>query len=281
MAEADARDPARRADGDPGMTAPDARTGIAPGGGRFRVWEKGSGPRVGYFAGLLGLPRWLPVLDALARKRRVVAPSLPGTPGGAEWEDLDNQLDWALAASDAWFGAGLDGADLIGVSAGGALAAEVAALWPRSVRRLVLIGPLGVFEPSDPIADVFAQRPGAYAPLVSNRPAEVEAYIRADGNDPDEVVEWDIAQQRTRNAAARYLWPLGDTRVRRRLPRITCPTLIVWGADDRVLSTAYARRFAEAIAGETTIKLIPDAGHMADFDQPSAVAEAVEAFLAR
>ncbi|MBM3485338.1 MAG: alpha/beta fold hydrolase [Alphaproteobacteria bacterium] len=263
------------------MSAPDERRGTAPGGGRFRVWEKGSGPRVGYFAGLLGLPRWLPFLDALARTRRVVAPSLPGTPGGADWEDLDSHLDWALASGDAWFGAGLDGADLIGASAGGALAAEVAALWPRSVRRLVLIGPLGLFEPSDPISDVFAQRPGAYAPLVSNRPAEVEAYVRADSNDANEVVEWDIAQQRTRNAAARYLWPLGDTRVRRRLPRITCPTLIIWGDDDRVMSRAYATRFAEAIAGEVKITLIAGAGHMADFDQPQAVAEAVEAFLAR
>ncbi|MGE3934696.1 MAG: alpha/beta fold hydrolase [Rhodospirillaceae bacterium] len=262
------------------MSAPAVRTGRSQGGG-FRIWEKGTGTPVGYFSGLLGLPRWTPFLDALAKTRRVVAPSLPGTPGGADWEDLDTHLDWVLASGDAWLGSGLDGADLIGASSGGALAAEVAALWPQAVRRLVLIGPLGVFEPADPIADVFAQPPGAYAPLVSNRPADVEAYVRADSNDPDEIVEWDIGQQRARNAAARFLWPLGDTRLRRRLPRIACPTLIVWGADDRVMSAAYARRFAEAIGGETTIKIIPNAGHMADFDQPDAVADAVDAFLSR
>ena len=48
-----------------------------------RVWSKGSGPRLGFLAGLGGLPRWVPFLDELAKTRTVIVPSLPGYPGGA------------------------------------------------------------------------------------------------------------------------------------------------------------------------------------------------------
>ena len=70
-------------------------------GGDLRVWEKGQGPGICYFAGLAGLPRWLPVLDRLAESHRVAAPSLPGAPGGHPADLLDEHVDWLLAARDA------------------------------------------------------------------------------------------------------------------------------------------------------------------------------------
>ena len=64
----------------------------------MRVWTKGSGPKIGFFAGYGGLPRWIPFLDALAEHRTVVAPSLPGFPGGGRAQlNLDSQLDWIVA----------------------------------------------------------------------------------------------------------------------------------------------------------------------------------------
>ena len=47
-----------------------------------RIWKKGEGPTLGFLAGFGGLPRWIPFLDALARERTVIVPSLPGFPGG-------------------------------------------------------------------------------------------------------------------------------------------------------------------------------------------------------
>ena len=52
-----------------------------------RVWKKGSGPKLGFLAGFGGLPRWIPFLDALARERTVIVPSLPGFPGGERAAD--------------------------------------------------------------------------------------------------------------------------------------------------------------------------------------------------
>jgi len=53
-----------------------------------RVWESGAGEPLVFLGGLRGLPRWPVFLDALARVRRVIAPSLPGFPGGTGHRSL-------------------------------------------------------------------------------------------------------------------------------------------------------------------------------------------------
>lgn len=238
-----------------------------------RVWEKGSGSPVFYLAGFGGLPRWTPFLDRLAEHRRVVAPSLPGFPGAAGHDRIDSLIDWIAATLDLLEGAGMAGADLIGASVGGALAAEVAAMSPALVRRLVLIAPFGLYDRNAPPADPWAQKPGTLPGLLC---AEAKTY--ADFMAPPEGVaaeEWSIITTRASEAAARLLWPLADTRLERRLHRIRCPTLIAWGAADKVLPPSYAERFAKGIAGKTSIAIIPGAGHLADLDAPGRVAEAV------
>jgi pimeloyl-ACP methyl ester carboxylesterase len=123
-----------------------------------RVWTKGQGPKLGFLAGLGGLPRWLPFLDRLAETRTVIVPSLPGYPGATGHTELDTHLDWVLAVRQLIDKAGLAGADLVGASVGGAFAAEMAAIFPGHVRRLALIGPFGLFDGDDPAADPWAQR---------------------------------------------------------------------------------------------------------------------------
>ena len=251
---------------------------VATPNGPARVWEKGAGSQLGFLAGLGGLPAWLPALDALAKSRKVVAPSLPGFPGGGDYEPLDDIFDWSLAAIDLVEAAGLKGCDLVGASVGAALAAEVAALRPDLVRRLVLIAPFGLFDATVPLADVFAQKPGAQSSVLSVDPAAYDAYGRRP-NDADEL-DWTLMQARAEMAAARILWPLGETGLRKRLCRIAQPTLIIWGADDRVIPPSYAAMFAKAIAGKTKIVTIPGAGHKVEFDAPEAVAAAIAEFVA-
>lgn len=246
--------------------------------GRVRIWEKGRGKRVGFFAGLGGLPKWLPFLDELAKTHRVIAPSLPGFPGGPASEALDGPLDWALAAGDVFDAADLVGADLIGASIGGALAGEVAAIWPDAVRKLVLIAPFGLFDEKSPVADVFAQQPGKMAHVLSERPQELTQWLAApEGANPG---DWEIMTLRAHIAAASMIWPLGDTRIARRLPRISAKTLVLWGAEDRVIPPAYAERFAGLIGKNAKTKLVKGAGHLAAFDQPQRTAKAVAKFLA-
>ena len=117
------------------MSQPETST-VEVNGFPTRIWRAGNGPKIGFLAGLGGLPRWIPFLDELAKSHTVIAPSLPGFPGGDRGHTvLDSHLDWLLAVRDILDQAGLAGADLVGSSVGASLAAEVAALWPATVRQ--------------------------------------------------------------------------------------------------------------------------------------------------
>jgi len=239
-----------------------------------RVSQKGAGPKLGFLAGFGGLPRWIPFLDILARERTVIVPSLPGFPGGDRGHTvLDSHLDWVLAVRHLLQKAGLDDADLVGSSPGGSFVAEIAAIWPSSVRRLALIAPWGLFDEKEPMTDPWAQRAPEVPGLLCADP-EHWNQLKAEpegANSP----EWPIEQTRASEAAARAFWPLGNTRLEKRLPLITAPTLLIWGEEDRVVPRSYAARFAAAIAARTEIRTIPGAGHLAELDKPDEVAAAI------
>ncbi len=257
------------------VSEPQERT-VRVDGRSCRLWERGAGEPIAFLAGIGGLPRWTPFLDRLARTRRVIAPSLPGFPGSEAIGELDEHLDWLLATRDLLDAAGAAGADLIGVSVGAALAADVAALWPASVRRLVLVSPLGLFDAADPTADLFAQRPGELGALLCSDPATWDAHVAAPASgDP---VEWAVVQARAQEAAARLLWPVGDTRLGRRLRRVERTTLLVFGGADRVLPPGYRRLWGRALP-DAALRVIKGAGHQADLDDPAALAAAIDRFL--
>ena len=247
-----------------------------------RVWTKGSGPRLGFLAGLGGLPRWLPFLDRLAERRTVIAPSLPGYPGATGHTELDSHLDWILAVRQIVEGAGLAGTDLVGASVGGAFAAEMAAIFPGHVRRLALIAPFGLFDEQEPAADPWAQRKDELPGLMCADAANWNELVA-----PPEganSVEWPIEMTRASEAAARAFWPLGNTRLEKRLGLISAPTLILWGDRDALLPPGYADKFAQGINkginGAARVETVENAGHLAYLDQPDAVARAVLAHFA-
>jgi pimeloyl-ACP methyl ester carboxylesterase len=238
-----------------------------------RVWTKGSGPKLGFLAGLGGLPRWIPFLDRLAESRTVIAPSLPGYPGATGHTVLDNHLDWIVAVRRLLDKAGLAGSDLVGASVGGAFAAEMAAIFPAAVRRLVLIAPFGLYDEDEPAADPWAQRADNVAGMMCADAEKWKNLVAAP--EGANSVEWPITMTRAAEASARAFWPLGDTQLEKRLGLIAAPTLILWGAGDRVLPPSYAQKFAKRLNGTTRTEIVAGAGHLAYLDQPDMVARAV------
>lgn len=258
------------------MTQPETLT-IEVNGFSTRIWKAGSGPKIGFLAGFGGLPRWVPFLDELAKSRTVIVPSLPGFPGGDRGHSvLDSHLDWLLAVREILDKADLAGADLAGSSVGGSLVAEVAALWPASVRKLALVAPFGLFDDKNPPTDPWAQRGDAVPGLMCADP-DIWKALKAVPEGANSV-EWPIEQVRANEAAARIFWPLGNTRIEKRLPLIKAPTLLLWGEQDRIMPRSYAEVFAKSITGPTEIRTIAGAGHLAELDKPAEVAAAVLAF---
>ena len=256
---------------------------IDVGGHSVRVWEAGDNPRLppaAFFAGIGGLPQWLPFLEELATTRHVVVPSLPGFPGAGNFRHLDGLLDWIVHAVETIEALDETPVDLIGSSVGGALAAEVAALAGGLVNRLVLIAPFGFFDAEDPGADIWAQPPGpdSIPNLVCERP---ENWKRAwEVPEGAEAIDWQVMQTRAMEAAARLLFPFGDTGVLKRLHRVHHPTLLLRGEKDRVLPASYSQRFADAVAGPVRTGTVAGAGHLPELDAPEALAREINAFLA-
>ena len=256
-------------------------TTLTVGGHPVRVFDAGTGvgPAAVFFAGIGGLPRWIPFLDRLAEHRRVIVPSLPGFPGAAEFRHLDSLLDWIVHAVETLEALDESPVDLIGSSVGGALAAEVAALAGGLVNRLVLIAPFGVYDEADPAADLWAQVPGPES--IPNLVCEHPDNWKAAWQLPEgaQAIDFQVMHLRAMEAAARLLFPFGDTGVVSRLHRVGHPALLLRGDKDRVLPASYNERFRAALAGPVRSATVADAGHLAELDAPDETARQIHAFL--
>ncbi len=247
-----------------------------------RVLEQGSDgdhPATVFFAGLGGVPTWLPFLDRLSAKRKVFVPSLPGFPGAEHFRHLDTLVDWVVHAVESIEAFGRAPVDLIGSSVGGTLAAEVAVVAEHLVNRLVLIAPLGVFDPDEPGEAIWRRlpEPDELAFLLCEIPDNWHAaWARPQAVSP---VDWQIVQTRAMEAAAHLLAPNGDTGVTARLPRVRNPTLLVRGECDRMIPASYCERIHRALGGPARAVGIPRAGHLAELDAPDELVRVIVAFL--
>jgi pimeloyl-ACP methyl ester carboxylesterase len=99
--------------------------------------------------------------------------------------------------------------------------------------------------------------------------------------DPDAMSnEALVAHARNREALCLYAWHpyMYNPRLARWLGRIAVPTLVLWGASDRIVTPAYGRAYAARIPG-ARFEIIEAAGHHPEIEQPGTLAERVRAFL--
>jgi pimeloyl-ACP methyl ester carboxylesterase len=249
---------------------------------KCRVLEKGEGKPLVVISGYGGLPRWDAFHEALSTKRRVIAPALPGQFGSERGhEKLHNPLDWLAMVQDLIAACGVDApADIVACSVAGMLATELAAASSAALGKLVLVGSYGLYDDAEPTVNLFAQSPAIRTKLMVADQDKYRAVFAPSPNAPaEEQEEWAMLAYRCDEAVARLVWPFGDIGLKRRIHRIVTPTLLVWGADDKLVPPSYAKRFADGISGPTRVEIVKDAGHIATVDQPEAVARLVLDFV--
>ena len=238
----------------------------------FRWTEAGTGIPVLCLHGLFGTSEhWQGVIEALAPNYRAMALTLPifeTPPDDLSVSSLRAHVEAFLEAER------VPPAIVVGNSLGGHVGLDLALHAPERVRGLVLSGSSGLFERG--FTRGVPHRPSAE--FVREKMTEVF-------HDPAMVTpEWveairDVMSRRS--YAMRVLQVSRSARrynLEDRLGDIRCPTLLVWGMEDRITPRDIAIRFLEGIP-DATLRLVPECGHAPMLEHPDAFARAVEEFL--
>jgi pimeloyl-ACP methyl ester carboxylesterase len=114
---------------------------------------------------------------------------------------------------------------------------------------------------------LFADPAGAAAQKFFTLPSDTEARVEAQAS-----FVWAQA------CTGKFVWPIPDKGLKKRIHRISMPTLIMWGRADGVIAPAYAQEFCRCIAG-SRVELIGGAGHSPHLEQPERVAKLIGDFL--
>jgi pimeloyl-ACP methyl ester carboxylesterase len=244
------------------------------------VHVKGDGPAVVFFHGPWGLT-WGSFLDALARSFTVYAPEHPGTtPGQPDAvQHVDSLWDLVLCYDELLEHLRLPEAMLVGHSFGAMVACEVAAARPPRIRRLVLLDPVGLWRDDAPVTNWMLVAPQDLPGYVFREPEGAAA--KALFAIPDEPEAAALARTRlvwAMGCTGKFIWPIPDKGLSKRIHRIQAPTLLVWGQDDRLVPRVYAEEFARH-GGRTRLEIVKEAGHAPHLEQPEATAHLVQAFL--
>jgi pimeloyl-ACP methyl ester carboxylesterase len=256
----------------------ETRVSVRNGAYDVAVFEGGEGEPLLYLHGGWDQPPNA-FCEELARSCHVVAPVHLGFEGSAPAADMLEYSDALYYHLDLLDALGLGTCTLVGHSLGGMFAAELAAIAPERVRRLVLISPLGLWDSARPVLDVFAAQPKELSAALyhdATSPAAVEAARTPE--DEDELVTHILKRSKSMATQTRYLWPLPDRGLSRRAHRIRMPALVVWGAEDGVCPASYGDDFVRLL-GDAHLEVVSGAAHEVHLEQLDQVAGRVTAFL--
>ncbi|MGH7266196.1 MAG: alpha/beta fold hydrolase [Candidatus Rokuibacteriota bacterium] len=246
----------------------------------MRVLSRGSGPPLVFFHGPWGLS-WDPFLEELSRSFTVYAPEHPGTTPDRPDDvyHLDGVWDLALCYDELLDGLGLSKPAFVGHSFGGMVACEVVALCPGRAARLALIDPLGFWRDDAPVVNWMLSHAGDLPGQIF-RDADGGAARRmfAQAEDAEARVVERVRLTWAMGATGKFIWPIPDKGLTKRIHRIRVPTLVIWGKEDRLVPAVYAEEFARRIVG-ARVEIVDGAGHAPHLEQGEPVARLVCEFL--
>ena len=243
------------------------------------VRESGSGKPLLVLHEETGCPGPLQWQASIAKSRKLVVPLHPGfgrTP----------RLEWAASVRDiACFYARflreqkLAPIDVVGFSFGGWIAAEMAANDPGIFSKMALVGASGIRPPEGNILDLFLLTGQAYLQSSVLDPEKTPEYTSLYGAEqtPEQFAMW----EECRAESARVAWQ--PYMFNPSLPHLLegvqkLPTLLLWGAEDRVVPPSAGKAYQRAIAGSKLV-LIRDSNHRPEIEQREEFTRELAKFL--
>jgi pimeloyl-ACP methyl ester carboxylesterase len=261
------------------------------------VIDMGEGPAIVFVHGLSGSwPNWLEQLPVFAREHRVIAMDLPGFGHSPmPMEHITISL-YGRILDDLLETLGVSAATLVGNSMGGFVATELAIAYPQRVERLVLVSAAGIstyrhrdverVEPYlrrlAPMLAVYTGWTAARSDWVARRAGLRKLALGLVTRHPSRLPAPLAAEQLRGAGKPGFIPALSaniDYPVRERLPEIACPTLIVWGGEDKVIPVGDASVFEELILDSRKV-IFEGTGHMAMLERPGAFNELLSEFIA-
>lgn len=228
-----------------------------------------------------------PFVDLLAEHGEIVAPSHPGFGHSPRPADFDTIYDLVHLYRGVCDALAAERIIAIGFSFGGWIAAELAAQGHPKLDRLILADPVGAKlggrEERD-IAHFFNTLPEELARRAWHDPARRPAGCwglgwQATIGDamPDDDM---IRLARNWDALCLYGWRphMYNPQLKHWLHRIAVPTLVLWGASDRIVTPAYGSTYA-ALIPQARFETIEGAGHHPELEQPQAFVDRVARFI--
>ncbi|AII03618.1 alpha/beta fold hydrolase [Rhodococcus opacus] len=262
-----------------------AETGEGP----VAVLLHGGGP------GASGVSNYSRNIDALASAFRVIVPDLPGYGRSTKGVDQSDPFGYlADAIRDLLDDIGVDKAHLLGNSYGGACALRLALDTPGRVGRMVLMGPGGIGTtrglPTPGLRSLLAYY-GGDGPSRGKLETFIRDYLVFDGAavpnavidqrfqssiDPAVVADPPLRRPSGRNALE-TLWRMDFTRDKR-LSSLQTPTLVVWGAADKVNRPSGGRMLADTMPNCDLLQ-VSSAGHWVQWERAEFFNDVTRTFL--
>jgi pimeloyl-ACP methyl ester carboxylesterase len=256
------------------MAADYSTSVVTVGGCRIRLMRGGAGHPLVVLHGATGAS-WLPFMQKLAQHFDVIAPEHPGF-GESDTPDwLDTIHDLAYFYLDLLQELKLDNVNLVGLSFGGWVAAELAVRSTERLASLTLAGAAGLYVPGveqmDPFLCTDEQRLRDFF-YDQNKAKDVIARAL--------LPELEDVTLKNRTTVAKLTWQprSHDPHLHKWLHRIDVPTLLVWGDHDRMFPKEHALAYQRSIPGAKVV-IVPECGHVPQIEQPEAFAAAIETFL--
>jgi len=232
--------------------------------------RKGQGEPVVLLHGAGFTRMWIPFYERMSEHVDFIAPEAPGFGETPQPRWLRGFDDLTILYDQLLEELGLERFHLVGFSMGGWAAAELAAWYPRRLKTLSLITPVGLRVQGDPGVDIFQLTPPELMDRLFEDKSVMEEFL-PDMEDFDESIHL----YSEFSAAARLMWaPRYNLALEYRLQRVTCPTLVVGAENDRLVPNAMSDRYVEVLPNASLVR-IPGTGHEPLLERPSELAEAL------